>query len=181
MRRHESRLAAILIVAVLVAGPARGGSASATDFGQAATAAEIARLTSIPPNGAGLPSGHGNATQGRDVFASQCSSCHGEKLEGVKEIGGPALVGGRGTLATSKPNKTVESYWPYATTVFDYVRRAMPFNAPGSLSDDDVYAVTAYILASGGIIKSSQTLDAASLPQVAMPNREGFVADPRPR
>jgi len=91
------------------------------------------------------------------------------------------VVGGRGTLATSKPNKTVESYWPYATTVFDYVRRAMPFNAPGSLSGDDVYAVTAYILASGGIIKSSQTLDAASLPQVAMPNREGFVADPRPR
>ncbi len=180
MRRHESPLATILIVAVL-AGPARGGSAPATDFGQAATATEIARLTSIPPNGAGLPPGYGNATQGRDVFASQCSSCHGEKLEGVKEIGGPALVGGRDTLATSKPIKTVESYWPYATTVFDYVRRAMPFNAPGSLSDDDVYAVTAYILASGGIIKSSQTLDAASLPQVAMPNREGFVADPRPR
>ena len=180
MRRHESRLAAILIVAVL-AGPARGGSAPVTDFGQAATAAEIARLTSIPPNGAGLPLGHGNATQGRDVFASQCSSCHGEKLEGVKEVGGPALVGGRDTLATSKPIKTVESYWPYATTVFDYVRRAMPFNAPGSLSDDDVYAVTAYILASGGIVKSSQRLDAASLPQVAMPNRKGFVADPRPR
>jgi len=104
MRRHESRLAAILIVSVL-AGPARGGSAAATDFGQAATAAEIARLTSIPPNGAGLPSGHGNATQGRDVFASQCSSCHGEKLEGVKEVGGPAWWAGAARLPRPSPTR----------------------------------------------------------------------------
>jgi cytochrome c len=90
------------------------------------------------------------------------------------------LIGGRGTLATSTPIKTVESYWPYATTLFDYVKRAMPFSAPGSLSDEEVYSVVAYVLAEAKIIKAEQEMNAATLPRVVMPNREGFVADPRP-
>jgi hypothetical protein len=91
------------------------------------------------------------------------------------------LIGGRGTLASPKPLKTVESYWPYATTLFDYVRRAMPFNAPGSLTDDEVYAVAALILASGHVIAPDAALDENSLPKVAMPNRLGFYRDPRPK
>ena len=89
------------------------------------------------------------------------------------------MVGGRGTLATTKPLKTVESYWPYATTIFDYVKRAMPFNAPGSLADDEVYAVTAFVLASAHVVPENAALDAASLPNVQMPNRNGFYPDPR--
>jgi hypothetical protein len=90
------------------------------------------------------------------------------------------LIGGRGTLTSQKPIVTVESYWPYATTLFDYIRRAMPYMAPGSLSADDIYAVSAYILAEGKIIDKSTVLDAESLPKVAMPNRDGFIPDPRP-
>ena len=149
-------------------------------FGQAITPQQVERYVAIPPSGTGLPPGSGNAAQGMDVYAAACAACHGEKLEGIKETGGSALVGGRGTLPLAKPVKTVESYWPYATTVFDYVRRAMPFNAPGSLTDDQVYAVTAYILASGQVIAPSEVLDAATLPRVRMPNRDGFLPDPRP-
>ena len=90
------------------------------------------------------------------------------------------LVGGRGTLASAIPVVTVESYWPYATTLFDYIRRAMPFSAPGSLSNDEVYAVTAYILAEGNIIDKATVIDAETLPKVQMPNRDGFIPDPRP-
>jgi cytochrome c len=90
------------------------------------------------------------------------------------------LAGGIGTLATAEPIKTVGSYWPYATTLFDYVRRTMPFTAPQSLSPDEVYAVVAWILYRNGIIKEDAVLDAASLPKVEMPNRHGFVPDPRP-
>jgi hypothetical protein len=90
------------------------------------------------------------------------------------------LIGGRGTLTSQKPIVTVESYWPYATTLFDYVRRAMPFQAPGSLSNDEVYAVSAYILGEAKIIDKATVLDAQSLPKVQMPNRDGFIPDPRP-
>ena len=151
------------------------------EYGQTVPPGELGRFASVTPGGAGLPPGQGDAVQGREVFANQCVACHGEKLEGVKATGGLALVGGRGTLATAKPFKTVESYWPYATTVFDYIKRAMPFNAPGSLSDDEVYAVTAYVLASGNVIQTSYQLNAATLAKVAMPNRDGFFADPRPK
>jgi cytochrome c len=90
------------------------------------------------------------------------------------------LIGGRGTLTSSNPVLTVESYWPHATTLFDYVRRSMPFTAPGSLSADEIYAVCAYILAEGKVIERSTILDAEALPRVAMPNRDGFIPDPRP-
>jgi cytochrome c len=109
-------------------------------------------------------------------------ACHGQNLQGISTpgIGGDRLIGGRGTLASNAPVKTVESYWPYATTLFDYVKRAMPFNSPGSLSDDDVYNVVAYILSRANIIKPTEVIDAKSLPKVVMPNRNGFEPDPRP-
>jgi cytochrome c len=175
-----SRLPVLLAICSL-SGAAWAAAGLAPEFGTPATQADIARDISIPPNGAGLPPGHGDAARGKQVYADQCAACHGDKLQGIAATGGPALIGGRGTLATATPVKTVESYWPYATTVFDYVRRAMPFNAPGSLSNADVYAVTAYILASGHVIPNSEVVDAKSLPKVKMPNRDGFIVDPRPK
>ena len=128
---------------------------------------------SIPPDGSGLPAGGGTAVEGAAVYNANCASCHG-----ANGTGGPAdpLVGGIGTLASQKPVKTVGSYWPYATTLFDYIRRAMPFNAPWSLSNDEVYAVSAYLLSLNGIIDQKARMDAQTLPQVQMPNREGFVS-----
>jgi cytochrome c len=128
---------------------------------------------SIPPDGSGLPPGGGTATEGGAVYNAKCANCHG-----MKGVGGPAdpLAGGIGTLASQKPVKTVGSYWPYATTLFDYVRRAMPFNAPQSLSNDEVYAVSAYLLSLNGIIAPEARMDAKTLPQVKMPNRDGFVS-----
>lgn len=146
--------------------------------GRPATEEQIRGLgTAIAPDGTGLPEGSGTVAAGREVFAARCTKCHGQKAEG--DIG-PALVGGQGTLATAKPIKTVGSYWPYATTVWDYVNRAMPFDQPGLLKPTEVYAVVAYILNLNGIIGSDQVMDAKSLPKVKMPNRNGFVADPRP-
>jgi len=146
--------------------------------GQPATPEQIRGLgESIAPDGGGLPEGSGTVAAGRDVFAAKCASCHGEKGEGGI---GPALVGGQGTLATAKPVKTVGSFWPYATTLWDYTNRAMPFNQPGLLKAPEVYAVVAYILNLNGIIGANQTMNAKTLPKVKMPNRDGFVADPRP-
>jgi len=151
-------------------------------FGSPATQQELAQFFAIPPDGRGLPPGSGDATKGTKIYAQNCASCHGDHLEGnpAKGVGGDKLIGGRGSLGTKTPVKTVESYWPYATTLFDYVKRAMPFNAPGSLSDDDVYSVVAYILAQATIIKPTETMNATTLPKVAMPNRDGFEPDPRP-
>ena len=131
----------------------------------------------IAPDGTGLPEGSGTVAAGREVFAAKCSRCHGEKAAGGV---GPVLVGGQGTLATARPLKTVGSFWPYATTVWDYVNRAMPFDQPGLLKPPEVYAVVAYILNLNGIVGEDQVLDAKSLPKIKMPNRDGFVADPRP-
>jgi cytochrome c len=136
----------------------------------------------IPPDGRALPPGSGSAAKGAKVYAETCAACHGDHLEGnpAKGIGGDKLIGGRGSLNTKTPVKTVESYWPYATTLFDYVKRTMPFSAPGSLSDDDTYNVVAYILSEAKIIQPTETMNATTLPKVAMPNREGFEPDPRP-
>ena len=180
MRRLKYVLLAAFCAAA-VGSPISTFGAPQFEYGQSVAPADLARYASATPGGAGLPPGQSDAIQGKAVFASQCVACHGENLEGVRETGGLALIGGRGTLGSAKPFKTVESYWPYATTVFDYVKRAMPFNAPGSLSDDEVYAVTAYILASGNIIKFTDRLDATTLAAVAMPNRDGFFTDPRPK
>jgi cytochrome c len=168
---------------VLAAGPAvsaGGGYGGHYSFGSPASAADIAKVQmDAMPDGRGLPPGRGTHAEGKKVYMSKCASCHGEKGEGLKGAG-DKLLGGKGTIATDKPVKTIESYWPYATTVFDYTKRAMPFNAPGSLSDNELYAVTAYILAEANIIKKSEVIDAKTLPKVRMPNRDGFIADPRP-
>lgn len=133
------------------------------------------------PDGAGLPPGHGTAAEGARVFAASCASCHGANGEGQAIY--PALIGGpRGTFdfaSDPKMLRTIGNYWPYATTVFDYVRRAMPLTAPGSLTMDQTYAVTAYLLARNGLIDSTAVIDARSLPKVAMPARDHFVLDDR--
>jgi S-disulfanyl-L-cysteine oxidoreductase SoxD len=143
-------------------------------LGRVATPDEIASWdVSIGPDGAGLPPGRGTPKQGETVFAEKCVACHGEKGAGKPN---DQLVGGRGSLSGEQaPVKTVGSFWPYATTLFDYIRRAMPLNAPKSLSDDEVYAVSAYILQLNGIIGEAEGMDAQTLPQVQMPNRDGFI------
>ena len=131
----------------------------------------------IPPDGQGLPPGQGTATLGQAVFAARCAACHGETGEDPNYS---RLVGGQGTLATDKPIQTIGSFWQYATTLWSYIRRAQPFDSPGSLTADQVYAVTAYLLYRNGIIGEQEVMDATTLPRVTMPNRDGFVPDPRP-
>ncbi|HWC97109.1 MAG TPA: cytochrome c [Candidatus Sulfopaludibacter sp.] len=132
---------------------------------------------SVQPDGKGLPPGTGSAVEGKEIYTNRCLKCHGSVGQGRDSV---PLVGGRGTLASDKPLKTVESYWPYATTVFDFVRRAMPFDRPGTLTTNQVYAVTAYVLSLAKIVPENAVLDAATLPRIRMPNRDGFVPDPRP-
>src|SRR5581483_5908267 len=147
-------------------------------IGRVATPAEIAGWNiDIGRDGSGLPPGSGTVSHGRDVFEQQCAACHGDKGQGGV---GDKLVGGQGTLANANPVRTVGSYWPYAPTLFDYIRRAMPQNAPESLSNDDVYAVSAYILNLNGLLPDDATLDARTLAAIKMPNRDHFTGDPRP-
>jgi S-disulfanyl-L-cysteine oxidoreductase SoxD len=148
--------------------------AQTPDLGRRTTPAETAVWDiSIGPDGAGLPPGSGTPQQGEAVYAAKCLGCHGEKGAGKPN---DQLVGGIGTLTGEQtPTKTVGSFWPYATTLFDYVRRAMPFNAPRSLSDDEVYAVCAYILQLNGIIGENAVMNAQTLAKVQMPNRDGFI------
>lgn len=136
------------------------------------------RDLTIFPDGRGLPPGQGTAGEGRTVFATHCAACHGAAGEGSNDF--PRLVGGVGTLKTASPVLTVGSYRPYATTFWDYNRRAMPYTQPGLLTDSEVYAVTAYILHRNGIVGENDILDARALPRVRMPNRDGFVRDVRP-
>jgi cytochrome c len=131
----------------------------------------------VMPDGRGLPPGGSTASAGKAVYASRCETCHGPTgTEGPQEV----LAGGRGSLATPKPLKTVGSYWPYATTLWDYIRRAMPFDHPGTITDEQVYGATAYLLFLNGIVGEQDVIDQKTLPLVKMPNRDGFVADPRP-
>ena len=176
MRRSSLQLGiAGLGLLALVARPA---GAQVYGLGQAATPSAIAAWNiDVGPDGAGLPKGSGSVVAGQAVYAAQCAACHGARGEGKPA---DALVGGRGTLASDKPIKTIGSFWPYATTVYDFINRAMPYNAPQSLRPDEVYAVTAYLLHLNGILPADAVLDAASLPRVRMPNRDGFVADRRP-
>ncbi len=178
-------IGAIVISASMLVLPmsqARAQSQLKYGFGAPVSQEELTKYFSYPADGGGLPPGSGTAAQGAKVYAENCAACHGDKLEGnpTKGIGGDKLIGGRGTLATKTPVKTVESYWPYATTLFDYVKRAMPFSSPGSLSDDQVYSVVAYILSEAKIVKPTDVIDAKTLPKVDMPNRDGFEPDPRP-
>jgi len=165
------KVSAILLAATVTV------SAQSPRFGvgRPPTSEEIREVGSaIAPDGTGLPAGSGTVAAGRKLFAEQCARCHGPTAEG--EIG-PRLVGGQGTLRDPRPLKTVGSFWPYATTLWDYINRAMPFDRPGLLQPPEVYAAVAYVL---NIIEADRVIDATSLPKVKMPNRDGFVADPRP-
>ena len=155
-----------------------GALGATTLAAQSPTPDEVRDLGSaIAPDGAGLPAGRGTVAEGRVVFANQCARCHGAAGEGNI---GARLVGGQGTLASPRPLKTVGSFWPYATTLWDYINRAMPFDKPGLLSPNEVYAVSAFILNLNGIVADMDVIDATTLPKVRMPNRDGFVPDARP-
>jgi cytochrome c len=169
------------------AGAVPGGPGASKHFGFGHTptdSAITAMNRDIGPDGADLPAGHGSVAEGAAIFATQCAQCHGKNGEGMAPLY-PALIG-RDPKAENfrfaldpKLTRTIGNYWPYATTVFDYVRRAMPLLTPGSLSDDQLYAVTAYLLASNAIIPDTTTLDAARLRAVKMPYRDRFVPDDR--
>ena len=148
--------------------------AESPNLGKVASPEEIASWDiSIGPDGAGLPSGSGTPQQGEQVYLAKCLGCHGEKGAGKPN---DQLAGGQGSLAPGQaPVKTVGSFWPYATTLFDYIRRAMPLNESKSLRDEEVYAIVAYILLLNGVIGESDTIDAQTLPKVRMPNQDGFV------
>jgi len=179
------RTAGILtnIALVALAGDVLSADAPRTTygFGTTPTEAELARFFAPLPDGRGLPPGSGSVLEGKSVYQQQCASCHGENLQGGS---GDRLIGGRDSLVNDDPGKppvkTVESYWPYATTLFDYVKRAMPLTAPDSLTNDQVYAVTAYILEQAKIVPQDAIMNARTLANVRMPNRDGFVPDRRP-
>ncbi|WP_460940560.1 c-type cytochrome [Pandoraea terrae] len=147
-------------------------------FGHRPSAEQIAGWDiDVHPDGRGLPAGHGTAAEGAKIYADRCAACHGANAEGVPIAGRgafPRLVGGIGTLADDQPVKTVGSYWPYATVAFDYIRRAMPLTAPGSLTSNEVYSLVAFILSRNGIIPDEAVMNETSLPAVKMPNRNGF-------
>jgi cytochrome c len=172
-------LIAGMAAAFLINATANAAHAQPLGIGHTATPAEVAGWDiDVRADGQGLPPGHGSVREGEKVYAENCAACHGDKGEGK-----PAdrLVGGFGTLASAHPVRTVGSYWPYAATLFDFIRRAMPFTAPQSLSADQIYAVSAYVLYLNKIVPEDTVLDATSLPKVAMPNRNGFTSpDPRP-
>ena len=173
----SERIAVVIVIAaaVLAACAVQPPAGNPPALGAAVSAEEVARWDiSIPPSGAGLPKGGGSARQGVQVYEQKCIACHGAKGAGKPA---DALVGGIGSLATRAPVRTVGSYWPYSTTLFDYVRRAMPITNPLSLSDDEVYAVSAYVLYLNGIVGEDQQMNAQSLPRVKMPNRDGFISD----
>jgi hypothetical protein len=174
-----SRRAAVLVMSIVLAictvvrAQQRPAPPKGPGLGVAATPAEIASADiSIPPDGAGLPEGSGTSAQGAKVYATKCIACHGpEGAGGIND----RLVGGHGSLTTTAPVKTIGSYWPYATTVFDFIRRAMPYPEPHSLTNPEAYALTAYLLHLNGVIAADAAMDAKTLPKVQMPNRGNFV------
>lgn len=142
-------------------------------LGRALSAAEIAELRrTIYPDGSGLPPGRGGVREGARLYVAHCQSCHGPEGRGATA---DELAGGRMPLDSDTPDKVIGSYWPYATTLFDFIARAMPLNAPKTLSPDQVYAVSAYLLYLNGLLAEDAALDAASLAAIRMPNRDGFV------
>ena len=179
MSAWPNRILAALVVAGLSLPGIVAAESGKYGFGRTATDAEIAGWDiDVRPDGVGLPPGHGSSETGEDLYIDRCASCHGEFGEGRGRY--PVLVGGRGSLTHDRPEKTVGSYWPYASTVFDYIKRAMPFGQAQSLTDDEVYAVTAYILEMNEIIPVGHELNQNNLADVKMPNAANFIADTRP-
>lgn len=171
MRQRNDPCVLCALLALIAAPPVASGDdvPGTLSIGRAAGAADISRWDiDVGPDGAGLPRGSGTAADGARVYATKCSACHGD--DGRR---------GRDKLAGEDRDKTIGNYWPHATTIFDYVRRAMPPAAPGSLTDGEVYALTAYLLYLNGIVAADHVVDANSLPQVKMPARDRFVADDR--
>src|SRR3569833_1147263 len=172
----------LLLAAMVLAGSpalaAEGRPAGYYGLGRAPTAAEIEGWAiAVRPDGQGLPAGKGAVDQGAEVYADQCAACHGTFGEGEGRY--PKLAGG--SLKGERPEPTVGSYWPYATTLWDYINRAMPFPAPHSLTADQVYAITAYILNLNNLVPNDFVADRSSLPKVKMPNHDAFIwKDPRP-
>src|SRR5215510_3559055 len=179
----STRDLARVALALIVGGCAGAGVTAATpegpNLGREATPAQVAGWDiSVGPDGAGLPPGKGTAAAGALVYEQKGQACHG-----ARGVGQPndRLVGGQGTLASKTPVKTIGSYWPYATTVFDYVRRAMPYIQPQSLTNDEVYALTAYLLNLNGIVGVGDEMNAQTLPKVKMPNQANFIVVYPPR
>ena len=174
-RRSTRAVVWVFLCAMAWAG---GGGAQTLGLGRPATPVDIDGWGAIVgPEGAELPPGDATAAEGRAVYDLRCAACHGPTgTEGPDA----ALAGGGGSLTTDRARKTVGSYWPVATTLWDYVYRAMPFNRPGSLTTDDVYATVAYVLFLNDLVGEDDRIDAATLRGIEMPNRDGFVPDPRP-
>ena len=179
MRMHSGLLLAALWTFTMGLAPARG---EGPNLGKPISSADISEWDiDIEPSGAGLPPGSGTAAQGVTIFAENCALCHGDGGRGgvsITKSGAPAappVVDDRKIVGIDETTTTIANYWPYATTLFDYIRRAMPWTAPRSLSDNEVYALTAYILAQNKLIDAAQTIDAQTLPNVRMPNRGGFI------
>lgn len=172
MSRWRDFAAVFLIV--LSASAATVALAQRYGLGKRATPAEIAGWDiDVRPDGTGLPLGRGTAKLGEELYTEQCASCHGDFGEGTGRW--PPLSGGEDTLTEERPVKTVGSYWPYAPVLFDYIRRTMPFGKGLSLTDDQTYALTAYVLFLNDLVKEDAVIDRNSLPKVKMPNRQGFI------
>jgi S-disulfanyl-L-cysteine oxidoreductase SoxD len=175
MSMFETSIAGMARSVAIAAVLALAGHACAADaphFGQPISPTDAAAWdVSIGPDGVGMPPGSGTPAQGAVIYAQKCAACHGDKGEGGANA---RLVGGQ-IHGDGPVVKTVGSYWPYATTLFDFVRRAMPWTAPKSLTDDEVYAVSAYVLRMNNIIGDNDVMDAKTLPQAKMPNRDGFI------
>ncbi|MCW5772680.1 MAG: cytochrome c [Rhodospirillaceae bacterium] len=188
----SNRLAAAAALALIAAAPAAAQdkasilpqkgvalAAKPFGFGRPVTKDEIKGWDiDVRPDGHGLPPGKGSVKDGEALYQDRCAACHGEFGEGKDRW--PTLIGGTGKLTTDDPKKGVGNYWPYATTLFDYIRRAMPFGAAQTLTDDEVYAITAYVLNMNDIVKADAVLDREALLKIKLPNAGGFVPDPRP-
>jgi len=169
---------AVVLTAALAALPAVA-KVGEYGIGQPATAEEIAGWDiDIRPDGMGLPPGSGSVEDGEMLYEEKCASCHGSFGEGVGRY--PVLAGGEGTLTDERPDRTVGSYWPYASTLWDYIHRAMPFPQPQSLTDDEVYAITAYVLNLNDIVDDDFVLTQENFASIEMPNKDGFYFDDRP-
>ena len=180
MRSHDLCAGALaLLLSSLSFGPADAQSPRPR-FGKPIAEADIAAwdIDIRTSDGKGLPAGKGSVAEGKTVYAAQCAACHGEDAKGGAVYG--TMVGGIGSFTTNARVLTPGSMYPYAPIMFDYIRRTMPMNAPQSLSNDQVYALAAYILNLNGLVPDNAVMDAQSLPKVTMPNRDGFILDDRP-